>query len=254
MPNVWPRITLVMTTWAPKGEEGEKRIAAVKRSLESLSKYLKYEGELALHVGDDGSKCGDYGTSVDSPPATWWPGPRSFSRQERHGVGASLNAGMRAAFEKSDLALYIVDDWSLHCELDLTEWASLLNHEDVGMVRFGPAHPNLFGRVEHFGSVTDPVDHDGFCLRLVPQVVVVGGNRRANSYSFAHRPALYHRRFLERWGGFDEDVDALACEWLYNEKWSCAGGTDIVLALTYEWIHISSNRLTLVNPSAEREN
>lgn len=256
----WPVITIVMTTWAPEGEEGEKRIAAVKQSLESWIQHLKYEGPLALHVADDGSRCGDYGTSIDSPPAIWWPGERSFSRQERRGVGASLNAGLLAAFERSNLALYVADDWSLHCDLDLTEWASLLNHEDIGLVRFGPAHPNCFGRIEFFPSVTVPVDHDGFCLRLVPQVVgegspaegASGAGRKANSNSFAHRPALYHRRFIERWGRFDEDVDAYACEWYYNQRWSCGGGTDIVLALPYEWIHIPSNRLTLVNPLAER--
>ena len=249
----WPLITIILTTWAPTGEEGEKRIAAVRQSLESWIPHLKYEGELALHVADDGSRCGDYGTDVDSPPAVWWPGARSFSRQERKGVGASLNMGLQVAFGRSEdaLALYVVDDWSLHCDLDLTEWASLLTHEDIGMVRFGPAHPNCFGRIEHFGSVTVPVDHDGFCLRLVPQVV--GADRRANAYSFAHRPALYHRRFIKHWGWFDEDVDAIACEWLYNERWSSGGGTDIVLALPYEWIHLPSNRLSLINPSLERQ-
>ena len=50
-----PRVTIVMTTFAPHGELGPIRIEACRKAIASLQTHIVYDGQLALHVADDGS-------------------------------------------------------------------------------------------------------------------------------------------------------------------------------------------------------
>lgn len=232
-----PPITLVMTTWAPGGREGYARAQAARACLDTWRHRLHYEGELRLHVADDGSGILDYPYSLGRD-IEW---AVSFSRQERRGVGASLNAGFEQAHEGGGLALYVVDDWMLLWDIDLTPWAALLERDPtIGMVRLGPPHPWLTGTVEHLGEL-------GWCLRL-----------ERHHFAFAHRPALYHPRMRAAYGWFAEGVTAYDCERLYSEefnRWSSMnvpqdlgslfskpiirGGPDIVMAIIQPWHHVS---------------
>lgn len=227
----FPPITVVVTTYLPDGSAGAMRAIAVNRTLESWLNYLRYDGELCLHIADDGSKeplirLGD-----------WIYREVSYSRQNRKGVGASLNAGFKRSFETSPLVLYAVDDWALTQTFDLTPWAQLLmEREDVGMVRLGPPHPGTAGVVEMF---TD--NWQGWALRLY----------KHQGFAFAHRPALYHRRMIDTYGWFEEGVNALECERLYNEKVNSIVGPDIVLALPHPWRHIDTQSLSALEPEKE---
>jgi len=224
-----------MTTWAPAGPVGVSRRTSAGSALFSWGSRLAYAGVARLHVADDGSTLEGYGHGVDEPPASWWAGPTSFSRQERRGVGASLNAGFRAAFEVSPIAAYFVDDWLLQERLDLTPWVDLLLRDaSVGMVRLGPPHPWIAGAVEMF--------EEGWGLRL-----------ERHHFAFAHRPALYHQRFLDAFGPFPEEVNALECERLYAERYAehFAGGfsgPDIVYALPHPWEHVGRSEVGDIEP------
>ncbi len=219
----YPICTIVMTTWLTS----KIRKSVAEKTLVTWHEYLEYEGELRLHIADDGS-------TLKWKPETFWDGTITYSRQERQGVGASLNAGFKVAFETSPIVLYAVDDWSLIEPFDLTPWVKLLvEREDVGMVRLGPPHPYTKGTVEIF---TD--DWQGWGLRL-----------DKTGFAFGHRPALYHQRLIQHYGWFAENASALECERLYAENFCKTTGPDIVLALQHPWQHLESIELSSVEPN-----
>jgi hypothetical protein len=233
-------VTLIITSYFPANNEGKLVKQVMIDTLYSWREYLEYEGIINIHTADDGSD------SEELLPINWFRGYGkeivwSKSRQERHGVGASLNKGFKKAFETSPLVLYAVGDWALTQSFDLTPWAQLLlEREDVGMVRLGPPHPGIEGRVEAFTS-----NWQGWAMRL-----------SAKGFAFAHRPALYHKRFIDKYGWFDENCSALECERLYNERWCDSRkhrsyhmyNSDIVLALPHPWQHLNSVELAYIDP------
>ena len=140
-----PDVTIVMTTYFTDQE----RITLAEKALRSWENFLCYSAYnyINLHIADDGS-------TLDWDIVDIWPGGNvSYSHQERKGVGASLNAGFKKAFETSPIVLYAVDDWKLMYDIDITHWVKvLMEREDVGMVRLGPPHPNIRGSVEAFSE------------------------------------------------------------------------------------------------------
>jgi len=227
-----PDVTIVTTTWFPE-EHAKERFSSAVEAISSWSRNCKYEGELRLHIADDGSIGGE--VLCETLGNMWGRDSWSKSYQERRGVGASLNAGFKQAFLRSALALYIVDDWKLTQPLDITPWVRLLlADESIGMVRLGIAHPDLTGQVKYVSETGE------YYLRL-----------DRHHFAFAHRPALYHKRFLDAYGPFAERVNAFECERLYNERFAQQPGPDIALALLHSWRHISDIELADVEPAAE---
>lgn len=229
-----PSITIVVTTYLSPEDVENKRGRAATQTLQSWCDYLrKYSGGINLHIADDGSE--KDGVNL---PTAWLRSATTritYSRQHRKGVGASLNAGFRRAFESSPLVAYFVDDWALIQPFDLTPWAQLLmEREDVGMVRLGPPHPGTAGVVEMFTE-----NWQGWGLRL----------SKHQGFAFGHRPALYHKRLMDAYGWFEEGVSALECERLYNEKVNNVVATvDIVQALPHPWQHIDTPSLSALEP------
>jgi len=216
-------LTILMTTYAPVGGVGEATEAAAQYSIRQWRKRIRYPGELRLHVADDGSSLPGYAIDAKSPPGWWWGdrGPVTFSRQERHGIGASLNAGLREAFRHSPLAALLMDDWGLLWSFDMKPWATLLlKHSDIGLVRLGPPHPNTRGNVEMF--------EDGWFLRL----------ERYGIFT-SLRPWMVHERFMEAYGPFAEDTTVGVCESVFNNRVAASPGPDVALALptAWEWIY-----------------
>ena len=221
MTTTLPPVTIVATTWFPESDDGLRRGLNACAAFASWREYLIYEGSLCLHVADDGSP--EDRLALLDPELEHWAHV-TISVQARRGVGASLNAGLRQAFDhERGLALYAVDDWALTGPIDLTPWARLLwERADVGMVRLGPPHPDLTGRVEALTG-----DWQGWALRL-----------DRHHYAFGHRPALYHPRLRDAYGLFAEGVNAYDCERLYAEQFARTTGPDIVLALPHPWWHL----------------
>lgn len=214
-------LTILMTTYAPAGLLGEATRDAVYYSIRQWNRRLRYGGELALHVADDGSDLSGYGVSAESPPGCWWTrGPVTFSRQERHGVGASLNAGLRAAFKRSPVAALLMDDWGMKWPFPMDDWVHLLEREDIGQVRLGPPYPGIRGQVEGFPQ--------GWFLRLERNCVFAG-----------LRPFMVHERFMNAYGPYPEDVPVGDCERVFNERVAEAPGPDVAYALPspWEWVY-----------------
>lgn len=251
-----PPIVVIATTWAPEGPVGDSRLASFHEALLSWSDNLHYEGDLYLHVADDGSRKNSHGNADPIDLAGDMAIGRGYgpweeystTEQDRKGVGASLNAGLAAAFDRTPLALYVVDDWELTEELDLTPWARLLLvEESIGAVRLGPPHPGIHGEIQMFD--------DGFALRLNP---AFGG------FVASQRPTLYHKRFHEVHGWWPEGVSAYECERIFNEAFCqrqerlnnaiLAGqfdekGATIAYALPVAWKHIGITEVGDITPS-----
>lgn len=258
-PEGLPPIVVIATTWAPEGPVGDSRLESFRRALLSWGD-LHYDGPLYLHVADDGSRealildggeVGGLAAPIRLAAREVFAGFEEISstQQHRKGVGASLNAGLAAAFDRTPLALYLVDDWELTEPLDLTPWAKLLLRDrNVGCVRLGPPHPGISGRVDMF--------EEGFAIRLDP---ANGG------FVMGHRPALYHQRFHERYGWYAEGESAYEVERLFNEHFCreasalrlehIAGWNlgkeevDILYALPVPWQHIGEAEVGDITPS-----
>lgn len=248
MPEL-PPLTIVVTTWLPPADGGA-RFAVMKQARRSWSNNLIYEdgdtaGTIDYVIGDDGSprdtlpQIAEVYRSFSRSTITMLPG-------SREGVGASLNRCVREISDWGrELALYMVDDWALSNTLDITPWVKLLlQDESIGAVRLGPPHPDLTGRVMHLGEL-------GWALAL-----------DRHHYAFSFRPTLFHKRFFEAYGPFEEGVSALECERQYNERfcrWQVMShsppakygevvGPDIVLALPSPFSHLYSVELSAIVP------
>jgi len=234
-------VTVVCTTYFPPGPIGRRRAQESLEAIASWRRHIGHDDWFRLHIADDGSDMDHWlhftRALEHRAPSGKIASGFTISRQARRGVGASLNAGFRLAFERHDQVLYAVDDWQLLHHFDLAPWVHLLDEspEDerhaVGMVRLGPPHPWLTGRVEMFKA--------GWALRL-----------DRHHFAFGHRPALYHRRFFEHYGAFAEGVNAYECERLFAEHFAFdSDGPDILLALPTPWSHVSTVELADVEPS-----
>lgn len=228
-------VTVVMTTWLPGGQASTARLGAIKTALRSWKQNLWLNARLHLHVADDGSSAEDMAFLESLVGSIWNRGDITWSQQPRHGLGASLNAGLEVAFGRGPAVFHAVDDWQLLAPLDLTPWVKLLLEPDVAMVRFFP-HPNTIGR-------TLPTPY-GWVVELSPDQ---GG------YLFGFRPALWHRRLLGERPWFAEGVSALECERVFNDSYlgEAARRGRIVLGLPEVWRPLESVELSAINPQGE---
>ena len=208
-----PDISVLVAVYFPPGPEGALREEGFKQSVKSWGWNLLYDGKLApLIVVNDGLE----------PPArlgVWW-GAQRLLGHERGGLGASLNQGFKEAFETSPLVLHLVDDTPLDRHYDLSPWARMLvDDEQVGAVRLQP-YPGTAGTISPRGKP----NRGGWVVTMDRHDLVAG-----------LRPTLYHRRFFDAYGYFDEGLSAWETERLFNDRFCQASGPESVLALPAQW-------------------
>lgn len=110
-----------------------QRAEILRRTLGGLFQGLTYAGPIEYVIADDGSTDETHamlGTLVEAGLSA------RVVVSNRTGLGANTNAGLRVAFERSDLVLQLQDDMLLLQPLDLTahvDW--LLSHEQDGFIR-----------------------------------------------------------------------------------------------------------------------
>lgn len=219
-------VTIVMTTWLPNNEDGYKRLNILQKCLISWHENLIHDDDIFLHVADDGSD-DSMTVALKNAVLECWPrhGTR-FTRQERHGVGASLNKGIRES--PTDIVLHAVDDWELLKPLDIRPWVSLLEIPDIAGFRLFP-HPDLSGKIQYMGGV--------YAMKL-----------DRHHFAFATRPSLWHKRMFQAYGKFEEQVSAYECERLYNLNYCLGKGPDLWMALPDEWRHVDGVELGDITP------
>jgi len=211
----------------------ERREQIAYETLASWAENLKYNSTIYLHVADDGGPIKPdiekMGRIINKTPNSFMSRKITYSEQKAQGVGASLNAGFRKAYELSPIVLYLVDDWKLEQPFDISPWVYLLEkREDIGCVRLGPPHPHLSGSIEPMTELWQ-----GWALRL-------------NRYglSIGHRPELFHKRMTDYYGWYEEGTNAQEVERLYSVKWAAdENGPGIAYALYHPWFHIDQKDL-----------
>ncbi len=216
-------ITIMTTAYYPNSEQGKSRADMAVRVVDSWFEHLKYNGPFAFHLSDDGSGI-DY--NIDPNHSI----PVSMSRQDRGGIGASLNKGFKRAFENSPLVMFIVDDLMFMEDVDLNPWVKLLDYEEIGMIRIGMPHPEITGKVAYYNS-------KGIVLVI-----------DRHHFAFSFRPFLVHKRFFDKYGWFEEGINALECERIYNLKYCQTAGPNIVYAFTNPWEHKGILELADIEP------
>jgi len=212
--NIMIDINLVVAVYFPPDERGPVREEGFRQSLSSWDAKLMYEGEINLIVVNDGPAL--------EPYREWSRGQASMGH-ERSGCGGSLNVGFKIAFKHSPLVLNIVDDGQLTRPFDLTPWAQLLlEDEHFGAVKLMAPHPDVTGRITPLWRT--PTEQYGWGMIFDRHNLAAG-----------LLPSIYHKRFFDAYGWFEENVSAWECEQLFNHQFCQSQGPEIVMALPSFW-------------------
>lgn len=237
------KIGILVTSWIPEGAVGDRRLKAFEQAVQSWFSLAAggkpVTNEIGIHLAMDSA------TRIDEirellAPKYWLS--YSESVQERRGVGASLNAGIKALTAAGyDHILYAVDDWQLTTTLDLRLWAQLLTDDHtIGCVRFNPPHPHTVGAFES-NWAGDPAT----------RAQVWFARMERHHYVMGFRPALYHSRFFDYYGSLLEQVSSLDCETDYNDRFCrplYGTGPDIVHAVPNWFDHLYTDELSAIVP------
>lgn len=200
----YPPIAILLLTY--------KRTDYAIRTVQAISKHLRYAGDLLWYVADDGSDEEHYrtiNTLIDSI---------SDKRIGYHTIpngtyGENATKGWHVALDHSDITLFLEDDWELTQELNITPYVDLLlNEPRIGMVRMGYLNLNMRGAVfGHMGKLFWELD------------------RTADPYVCTGHPCLRHRRFREAYGAIPAGLNPGETELAYALQYRDAGfGPEIV--------------------------
>lgn len=131
------RLTILLLTYASSVKSPRAKYA--ETTLRSTLDNLKFSGEVAVHIADDGSPpahtkklreiAGGYAHVVSV----------GQSNSERRGYGASYNLATQAVHPGTDIVLPLEDDWELVRPLDIDSYVAGLNTGIIGCVRLGYA-------------------------------------------------------------------------------------------------------------------
>jgi len=183
-----------------------KRTGYALRTIKAIKENLIYDGKIAWHVADDGSDSNHVHSIINEI------GEDYTLISARKGYGALANEAWMNS--KSNVTLWIEDDWELRHKLDVTPYVKMLNNrDDIGVVRLGHMPINL--DLESMG-------HDG---RMYLDVKF---NRQ---YAFSGNPHLKHKRAWSKWGPYPVGLNPGNTEISYDGQIRRIGGLKIVWPL-----------------------
>ena len=194
-------LAIVQTVWFPRGEIGESRIAAARESLDTWTERIYGYQSDHVHIADDGSDpslLDEYRSGYLAATLTSAP---------RYGCAGSLRLGVQYIMREriTDVIAYLQDDWSLDEDLDLAPSLALIRSGYADVVRLGPTHPNLRGKV-----VRTPIPDAEWCLEY---------DWDAGGYVVGWRPSLYRASLLaESLEGIPDGLSAIEGERLWLER------------------------------------
>lgn len=188
-----------------------KRTEYAVRTARAAVAKLKYDGELAWYVGDDGSPREHMDAVMDSLIGCKKIGCHSEDFVPgKHFPGKSWNKAWAAAREFSPVVMWLEDDWELRVELDITPYVKLLiEREDIGMVRLGHLAIDLN---------TTSRGHNGIHYLQM---------WRNMPYAYSGNPHLKHQRFFDAYGPYNESVGPGDTEVEYDHRFRSISGPDI---------------------------
>lgn len=185
---IWPALAVVIVTY--------NRRAALLETLRRLDEHLDYAGPRHLIIADDGS---DDGTQEAVRSA--YPGA-VLVQSARSGMGANTNAGLRAAFARTEYVLQLQDDMHLLRHFDLhPHIARLRDDPTAGFIR-------LWGAGGHRYTAT--LDEAHWRVDWASDELYIPSDR----------PHVKHWRFHQWFGFYPEGLKAAATEdaWCHQCK------------------------------------
>lgn len=188
----WPPLAILSMTY--------NRRDILEDTLKHINEHLWYEGPKQYFVADDGSDDGTQSMLMQFPDMT-------LIQNQRVGLGANSNSGLRLAMAYAPLILQFQDDMQLKSSLDLHPHAErLLSDETCGYIR-------LWGVGGH-----------RYTANLEGNYWRVWWNSD-DLYIPSDRPHLKHRRFHEFFGFYPEGLKSAETEdaWCHQCK-DRAGG------------------------------
>jgi len=139
------------------------------RTIQGIRRHLMYDGDIEWIVADDGSHRSHFDAVVNEIGYC-------KSITERQGYGANANWAWTSS--KSDVTLWLEDDWELKRDLDITPYVKFLREADyAGMIRLGHMPINL------------DLHSCGYDGRMYLEV------KKSHPYAFSGNPHLKHKRF-----------------------------------------------------------
>ena len=181
-----------------------ERTRVAKYCLKKLVENLKYE-KLRWVLSDDRSHEGHVEELLEVLKSHGIEDVAVCRTSEsRHGLGASMNNGLKEAFKTSEVVLRVEDDWLLEKPLDLKRHVeTLMKNQRVAGIRIG--------------MVGGGVDEERG--RLYPGYkTLCGGN--VKSWLFVNQVFLVHKRVHDALGWYSEDGNADKVEVDFKERYN----------------------------------
>jgi len=130
----WPTVRVLIVTY--------NRPKEIRQTLRALREHIIYDGQLSLHIADDGSPK-NYLNELQRD-VTWTRFTRSVT--QRKGWGANVNKGLKACGDS--FVFLCEDDYVARRDLDFNSGVALLLADklNIGLVRYdglAPCSPHL---------------------------------------------------------------------------------------------------------------
>ena len=127
----FPTITVMITT------HNRTRVACTV--IDSLCRNLQYSGNIKWCICDDRSEAGHIEALVSEFKKNNILSVNICKTNNQHwGLGASMNNGLKYAFENGDIVLTTEDDWYLHDPFNIDEMIYLIDkNNDIAGIRIG---------------------------------------------------------------------------------------------------------------------
>jgi hypothetical protein len=163
-----------------------KRTDYALQTLESVLKYLHYDGDLLWYVADGGSPQAHFQPVVDKIKES---GKMVGGHSEALSPGANWNKSIVEASRYSPLYFRLEDDFELLRDFDLTPYANALQENwGVGMIRLGYLPVGLVAEtIGYLGKVYFNI-------------------QKSHQYCYAGHPFLAHNRLNQVYGFFKEGL------------------------------------------------
>ena len=125
-----PRVCICLLTY--------QRYEYAVRTIRSAIENITYEGELAVHIADDGSEPPYRKDLFDFVGGFEGLATVTCSDAQRAGYGGNFNLAMQTMHSEAEIILPLEDDWELARPLDLTPLVkTLLDANGIQCIRMG---------------------------------------------------------------------------------------------------------------------
>lgn len=181
-------VNIIITTY-DKGNGN--RYGLLYKTIQGLKDNLIYPN-LSWSITDDGSP--NYEDMKNTVGEMLSPTDVVFFNTERKGVGYAKNNALRHAFQSSPMVLLLEDDWYLHQKFDLLRHVQhILDHPEVGMIRFG-----------YIGGTTLEAQYIGYSPFDTYWTLKQG----SDVYVYSGQVSLRHKVFYDKVGWHSEGISA----------------------------------------------